>query len=226
MTCADAHGECCKWARSGECARNRKYMLESCAAACGLCAGAGACDASHGCADADEHCAAWAAAGECTANAQYMAGSCARACGLCGAVGAAVGAARGASVRFEYAPHGPSGRHALTRRAVDPPVGFLPKCAYDNWAYSLVDALVAAATGRPLLEWIGDLVLRPLGAPASPRVPIARAPRAAGCRLAVGFVRTVASRRAGATRPRPRTSARRSARGRLGRRRGRTRACR
>ncbi|KAG8466471.1 hypothetical protein KFE25_002227 [Diacronema lutheri] len=141
VTCADAHGECCKWARSGECARNRKYMLESCAAACGLCAGVGACDASHGCADADEHCDAWAAAGECTANAQYMAGSCARACGLCGAVGAAVGAARGASVRFEYAPHGPSGRHALTRRAVDPPVGFLPKlrsngCLTARWCYA------------------------------------------------------------------------------------------
>lgn len=36
-------------------------------------------------------------------------------------------------------------------------------CTYDNYSYTVVDAMVITATGRALWEWTLDLVARPLG---------------------------------------------------------------
>lgn len=152
-------------------------MLENCAEACGLC-GPSPCFGAGKCADGLAPCADWAARGECVANAVFMAGKCAGACGLCrpataasrpqGEAAASAAAPLGATrppARYEFSPQPLLGnRHELVLQRLDPPVGFRRKCAYDNWAYSLVDAIVRRATKKSLLHWTGELVLRPLGA--------------------------------------------------------------
>lgn len=36
-TCADSRNECAGWAKSGECEANKRFMLSSCSASCGVC---------------------------------------------------------------------------------------------------------------------------------------------------------------------------------------------
>jgi CubicO group peptidase (beta-lactamase class C family) len=341
VTCVDQHASCCAWASERECASNRKYMLESCPAACGLCKQTVNHAVSNQtvsnqtvsnqtvsnqtvscrpedrpCFDEDEaHCEEWARAGECLANRGFMHTACRLSCQLCtpalaqsvlspspthppqptalaqrntsaqrnasplptsvrervpaapaaevavegrvriSAAGVATAATaqppRGASdgqlvnsssssgssagtssgssssssagsgssmgsgtgsssssssdaaggstsnnstthrpppsgtdlggiiadtstahrpprsgteLRYEFAPYGTPSTHALLLRRADRPGALRHRCAYDNWAYSLVDAIVEQATGRPMLWWVAELVLRPLRA--------------------------------------------------------------
>ena len=67
--------QCEKWAASGECEKNSKFMLVTCREAC----------ASNHRQSPDYaaayHCELWAGEGECAANVPFMNRECARACG-------------------------------------------------------------------------------------------------------------------------------------------------
>uniref|UniRef100_H2ZB71 Metalloendopeptidase n=1 Tax=Ciona savignyi TaxID=51511 RepID=H2ZB71_CIOSA len=60
-TCRDENAMCARWAGSGECQKNPRYMLKSCCLSCKS-GGGGTCT------DASTNCPAWARAGECRRN--------------------------------------------------------------------------------------------------------------------------------------------------------------
>uniref|UniRef100_H2ZB72 Metalloendopeptidase n=1 Tax=Ciona savignyi TaxID=51511 RepID=H2ZB72_CIOSA len=72
-TCRDENAMCARWAGSGECQKNPRYMLKSCCLSCKS-GGGGTCT------DASTNCPAWARAGECRRNPGYMRPNCCRSC--------------------------------------------------------------------------------------------------------------------------------------------------
>lgn len=77
-TCGDSDARCPRWARNGECVRNRSFMHWFCAKSCDQCR---VRDAD--CADHDMMCSGWAQRGECRINKPYMRITCPRACAFC-----------------------------------------------------------------------------------------------------------------------------------------------
>merc|ERR1719188_2384085 len=79
-SCSDLNQNCGNWAASGECEANPSYMLESCAASCGVCTTPGpqppqptpGPPPTFSCSDMNQNCGNWAASGECETNPAYM----------------------------------------------------------------------------------------------------------------------------------------------------------
>jgi hypothetical protein len=68
---------CARWAKIGECEKNRAFMESSCRASCMVCESAD-------CHDDHSNCGQWAGAGECSHNSDFMLKSCRYACRVCG----------------------------------------------------------------------------------------------------------------------------------------------
>lgn len=58
--------------------------------------------------------------------------------------------------RNPVAVYGKARHHAMVR-------GRDVSCIYDNYSYTVLDAMVTKSSGRPLWEWAIDLIARPLG---------------------------------------------------------------
>ncbi|XP_064646414.1 zinc metalloproteinase nas-13-like [Lineus longissimus] len=80
--CRDQHRSCASWASTGECRKNPRYMLVSCARSCNSCPTV-APQVGGGCTDDNTHCDYWARTGECQKNRPYMLANCARSCNAC-----------------------------------------------------------------------------------------------------------------------------------------------
>jgi hypothetical protein len=77
VACGDQQWDCPILAAAGACTTDPAFMLDTCAASCGVCTG-------ERCVDEHPVCATWAAAGECTINPNYMLAVCSDSCGVCG----------------------------------------------------------------------------------------------------------------------------------------------
>mmetsp|Transcript_5103 Transcript_5103/g.13443 ORF Transcript_5103/g.13443 Transcript_5103/m.13443 type:complete len:401 (+) Transcript_5103:65-1267(+) len=75
--CVDTNSECSRWATSGECTSNPRYMLGACPAACQQCQ-------SQKCHDLNARCGEWARSDECRKNHDYMLKECPFSCKVCG----------------------------------------------------------------------------------------------------------------------------------------------
>lgn len=167
LSCVDRHGGCCQWAKNGECSRNAAYMLLTCPSACGMCDPDASCVPA--CADSMADCRTWAAAGECDINPAFMRARCRRACGVCAddadtdapSTDAGDHSPMSPEFRHSFARDGDQPRHSVRKVLTHRP-GCTTSCVYDNWSYTLLDAVVMRATGKSVLHWVGRLLLSPL----------------------------------------------------------------
>ena len=148
-TCEDSRLQCREWSAQGECAKNPTFMIDSCSVSCGVCdpsvpqtiadLGRHAWWSVHTTSCGDVHsetnCSDWARQGECEANSAFMHMECPASCGVCDRTVDGV-------------------RRARLERT--------HKCRYDNYAYTLLDAMVIRRTGRPLWRWGVTHIAEPL----------------------------------------------------------------
>ncbi|XP_028518481.1 putative tyrosinase-like protein tyr-3 [Exaiptasia diaphana] len=84
-SCQDQYVKCVKWARKGECQKNKKWMSDHCQRSCKICNDqTSVTTPNKKCIDTNKvQCPLWAKNGECSKNKAWMLKNCSKSCKIC-----------------------------------------------------------------------------------------------------------------------------------------------